>query len=105
MGSLVTGVHTYALPIGQVRQHDRARELPCRIRGDMREHRAVAQMDVPVVGAADGQAVGHGGPLGRSWLGFGWGVPRLSSWPIPPSTIVLLSACRARTSAAFCRDS
>src|SRR3546814_2952198 len=38
---------------------DRARELAGGIGRDMRQHRAVAQMDVPVVGAADGQAVGH----------------------------------------------
>src|SRR3546814_15998077 len=36
----------------------RARELTRGIGRDMFEHRAVAQVDVPVVGAADRQAVG-----------------------------------------------
>ena len=50
----------------EVRHHDRARELARGIGRDMRQHRAVAQMDVPVVGAADGEAVGHKEALGRS---------------------------------------
>src|SRR3546814_16203853 len=37
----------------------RARELTRGIGRAMFEHRAVAQVDVPVVGAADSQAVGH----------------------------------------------
>src|SRR3546814_13300207 len=43
----------------QVGHDDRARELAGGIGRDMRQHRAVAQMDVPVVGAAEGQAGGH----------------------------------------------
>jgi hypothetical protein len=43
----------------QVRHDDRARELARGIRRDMIEHRAVAKVHMPVVGAADRQAVGH----------------------------------------------
>ena len=41
---------------GEVGHDDRARELARRIAGDRRQHLAVAQVDVPVVGAADGDA-------------------------------------------------
>ena len=43
----------------QVRHHDRARELPRRPRHDLPQHRAVAQMHVPVVGPAEGDRIGH----------------------------------------------
>ncbi|PAV69340.1 hypothetical protein WR25_22857 [Diploscapter pachys] len=44
---------------GQVRHHDRPSELPRGMPCDLRQHRAIAQVNVPVVGAADGQAIGH----------------------------------------------
>ena len=43
----------------EVRHDDRAGEVACAFRQDTLKHRAVAQMQVPVVGAADDEAVGH----------------------------------------------
>jgi hypothetical protein len=40
----------------EVGHHDRARELACGVRRDAAQHRAVAQVHVPVVGAANGEA-------------------------------------------------
>jgi hypothetical protein len=51
----------------QVRHDDGAGELLRRIGQHGLEHGTVAQMDMPIIGAADGQArdVGHGGWSGR----------------------------------------
>ena len=41
----------------EIGHDDRPRELPRGIRRDLRQHLAVAQMDMPVVGPADGRAI------------------------------------------------
>jgi hypothetical protein len=61
----------------EVGHHDGSGELLRGVRDDRLQHRAVAQMDMPVVGAADGQAIGHDNrpTIARRdppvWLGFG----------------------------------
>ena len=52
----------------------RPRELVRGIGHDMIEHRPVAQVDVPVVGAADGDAVGHMALAGK--MGAWFWLPR-----------------------------
>ena len=43
----------------KVRHDNRARELPRGIINDCAQHVTVAQVDMPVIGAADRQALGH----------------------------------------------
>ncbi len=53
----------------QVRHHDGTGEMACGFGQDGFEHRAIAQMQVPVVGAADCQGLGHGAGITQapSW--------------------------------------
>ena len=48
---------------GQIGHDDGTAELARGRTGHGLQHRAIAQVDVPIVGAADGQAVGHAGVL------------------------------------------
>ena len=47
----------------QVRHDDSAGELPRGITRDRLQHRAIAEMDMPVVGSAQGDLIGHGRPM------------------------------------------
>ncbi len=58
----------------QIGHDDRAGELARGVARDMGQHRAVAQVNVPVVGAADRQAVGHTALAGK--MGAWFWLPR-----------------------------
>ena len=52
----------------QVGHDDGAAESACGIADGVWQHRAIAQVNVPVIGTQESQAVGHGGfQAGKTW--------------------------------------
>ncbi|OIQ74127.1 hypothetical protein GALL_442320 [mine drainage metagenome] len=64
----------------KVRHHDGAREMARRLGQDTFEHGTIAQVQVPVVGAAEGEALGHALRLHKMEGDFQW-VHRFSCCP------------------------
>src|SRR3546814_5905672 len=92
----------------QIRHHDRARELPRRVRDDSLQHLAVAKVDVPVVGLAYDEAGGiiHVRALiNVRGLELSGRPPNSYSCQLPPSSTATSFVSRVKTCATSSRGS